>query len=90
MPNKTSQAGRLNLRFDPAEKALLVRAAALRNQDATNFIRSTALVEASAIVREAEEISLSARDTAAVLELLENPPAPPERLNRAAKAGRRL
>ena len=42
---------------------------------------------ARATIAEAERLTLSERDSLRVLALLENPPAAPERLVRAAKAG---
>ena len=38
-------------------------------------------------IAHAETLKLSERDSLRVLDLLENPPVPPERLVRAAKAG---
>ncbi len=90
MPREVTENGRIQLRLKPAEKALIARAAALRHQDLTAFIRSTALPEARAVLRQAEEVPLSARDSLRVMELLEHPPVPTDRLRRAARAGRRL
>jgi len=77
---------RMNLRVSPETKAKLVRAAALRNTDLTNFVIQTALREAEAVIEAAEVVRLTARDHARVLELLENPPKPNAKL-RAAIAG---
>ena len=43
--------------------------------------------EAEADIAEAERLTLSERDSLRVLALLENPPAAPDRLVRAARAG---
>ena len=77
---------RMNLRVSLEVKAKLVRAAALRNTDLTNFITQTALREAEAVIEAAEVIKLSERDYVRVLDLLENPPAPNARLRAAIAA----
>jgi uncharacterized protein (DUF1778 family) len=77
---------RMNLRVRPEQKAALVRAAALRNTDLTDFVLQPALREAAAIIEAAEHVSLSERDSLLVLELLENPPPANARLRAAAKA----
>ncbi len=45
------------------------------------------LPKAEADIAEAERLQLTERDSLRVLALLENPPAAPDRLVRAAKAG---
>ncbi len=77
---------RMNLRVSMETKAKLVRAAALRNTDLTNFVTQTALREAEAVIEAAEVVRLSARDHARVLELLENPPKPNAKLRAAIAA----
>jgi uncharacterized protein (DUF1778 family) len=71
---------RMNLRVKPEVKARLVRAAALRHTDLTDFVTRTALREAEAVIAEAEQVKLSERDSLLVLDLLENPPVPNARL----------
>ena len=73
----------MQLRVRPEQKALLMRAAALRNTDLTDFIVQIAVREARAVIKEAERIQLSERDSLLVLDLLENPPAPNAKLRRA-------
>lgn len=77
---------RMNLRVRPEVKARLVRAAALRNTDLTQFVTQSALREAEAVIREAEVVTVSERDFMRVLALLENPPAPNDKLRAAAQA----
>ncbi|WPE22879.1 DUF1778 domain-containing protein [Shinella zoogloeoides] len=77
---------RMNLRVSPETKAKLVRAAALRNTDLTNFVTQTALREAEAVIEAAEVVRLSSRDHARVLELMENPPKPNAKLRSAIAA----
>ena len=77
---------RMNLRIRPEAKARLLRAAALRNTDLTDFVLRPAMREADAVIEQAEVIRLSARDSRRVLDLLDNPPAPNARLLAAAEA----
>jgi uncharacterized protein (DUF1778 family) len=77
---------RMNLRVRPEQKAALMRAAALRNTDLTDFVLQPALREAKTVIEEAERIVLSERDSLRVLDLLENPPAPNARLRAAIAA----
>ena len=77
---------RMNLRIRPEQKAALMRAAALRNTDLTDFVLQPALREAAAIIAAADHLKVSERDSLRVLELLENPPAPNARLRAAAAA----
>jgi uncharacterized protein (DUF1778 family) len=71
---------RMQLRVRPEQKATLMRAAALRNTDLTDFIVQLALREAKTVIEEAERIRLPERDSLLVLKLLENPPAPNAKL----------
>ena len=77
---------RMSLRIRAEEKALLLRAVALKQTDLTDFVLSHALSAAKAVIQEADQIQLSARDSLRVLEVLENPPAPNARLLEAARA----
>jgi uncharacterized protein (DUF1778 family) len=87
MPRAVTDSGRIELRLRPQEKATLARAATIKRLDLTGYILQTALPQAEADIAEAERVTLSERDSLRVLELLENPPAAPARLMRAAKAG---
>ncbi len=77
---------RMNLRVSPEAKAKLVRAAAIRNTDLTNFVTQSALREAEAVIHEAEVIKISERDYLRILELLEKPPKPNAKLKAAIAA----
>lgn len=87
MPRQRVDKGRVELRLNPEDKQTLARAAALSCLDLKSFILSAALPRAEDVIAQAEKIRLSERDTLRVLDLLENPPEPPEPLVRAAKAG---
>ena len=87
MPRAHSDSGRIELRLRPEDKAVLTRAATLERLDLTGFILRNVLPQAAAVIAREERLQLSERDSLRVLELLENPPAAPARLVRAAKAG---
>lgn len=75
---------RISLRLLSEQKALLRRAAALRNTSLTDFVLQPALREASAVIEAASRVILSERDSLRMLDLLENPPPPNARLLDAA------
>lgn len=77
---------RMNLRIRPELKQRLVRAAALRGTDLTNFVTQSALREAEAVIQASEVVEVSERDFQRVLELLENPPEPNAKLRAVALA----
>jgi uncharacterized protein (DUF1778 family) len=77
---------RMSLRIPAADKALLMRAAALQNTGLTDFVIRMGVQAAQAVIEQTERIQLSERDRLRVLELLENPPAPNEKLLAAARA----
>lgn len=77
---------RMQLRIQPEQKAVLARAAALSATDLTSFVTQAALREAESVIEEAEHIRLSSRDSARVLELLENPPPLNKKLKAAVAA----
>jgi uncharacterized protein (DUF1778 family) len=77
---------RMSLRIPAEEKSILLRAAALRRTDLTDFVREHSVSAARAVIREEEHLNLSARDSLRVLALLENPPAPNAKLLAAARA----
>ena len=77
---------RVSLRIRPEEKALLLRAAALNHTDLTDFMVRHSVRAAKSVIREADHIRLSERDSMLVLDLLENPPAPNAKLLAAARA----
>jgi uncharacterized protein (DUF1778 family) len=87
MPRALTDSGRIELRLRPKDKATLTRAAALKRLDLTGYILRSVLPQAEADIAQAERVMLSEHDSLRVLALLENPPAAPDRLVRAAKAG---
>ena len=77
---------RMNLRIRPEEKTTLMRAAALRNTDLTDFVIQNAMREAKNVIEESERIVLTERDSLLVLRLLESPPAANAKLRAAMEA----
>jgi uncharacterized protein (DUF1778 family) len=90
MARAITESGRVELRLRPEDKATLTRAASLKRLDLTSYILRNVLPQAQADIAGAERLTLRARDSLRVLDLLENPPAAPDRLVRAAKAGSTL
>lgn len=87
MPRVAVQdSNRMSLRIHPADKALLLRAAAHRQTDLTTFVLRHAVEAARTVIAEAEQLALSERDSLRVLDALENPPPPNARLLAAAGA----
>jgi len=77
---------RMSLRIRAEEKAILLRAVALKHTDLTDFVIRHAVRAAKAIIEEADRVQLSERDSLRVLALLENPPEPNAKLLAAAQA----
>jgi len=76
----------MSLRIAVEEKSLLVRAAALAHTNLTEFVIRTAIANAKEVIEQSERQELSARDSLQVMDLLENPPEPNEKLMAAAFA----
>ncbi|HFY5561547.1 DUF1778 domain-containing protein [Salmonella enterica] len=77
---------RLSLRVSRDAKKLIVRAAAIQQTNLTDFVVSNILPVAQKIVDAAERVYLTERDTKMIMEILDNPPAPNEKLLAAAFA----
>ena len=77
---------RMSFRGRAEEKAMLLRAVALKHTDLTDFVLQHALRTAKAVIEEADHVQFSEQDSLRVLDLLENPPAPNARLRAATRA----
>ena len=77
---------RLAIRLKPAEKAVLMRAAAIQRTNLTSFILNTAIQAAQTAIDLAEQVNLSEKDSLRVMALIESPPLPNEKLIAAARA----
>ena len=87
MPRVTVEDNsRMSLRIRAEERAILLRAVALKHTDLTDFVIRHAVRAAKAVIENADRVQLSERDSLRVLDLLENPPAPNARLLAAAQA----
>jgi uncharacterized protein (DUF1778 family) len=81
-----ARTDRLDLRLSTAEKAVIKEAADHEQVPVSAFVLRYTLRRAQNIVNRAKRIELSEHDTARVLALLDNPPAPPPALLKAVNA----
>ena len=86
--SSTARDDRIELRASREEKRVLTAADAYERLDLTSFVMRRALPAAEEIVARHERITLTARDSARVLELLEHPPKPTAALRAAAQRRR--
>ena len=77
---------RMSLRIASEEKSLLMRAAALQHTNLTEFVVRTVVAAAREVIEQNERVELTERDSLHVLNLLEEPPAPNEKIMAAAFA----
>ena len=77
---------RVSLRIASDDKLLLMRAAALQHTNLTDFVVRNVVPVAQKIIDEGERLSLTERDSLRMMELLDNPPAPNDKLMAAAFA----
>ena len=82
---RPKKPARLGARITPDQKALFERAAALTGRSLTDFVVSSAQEIAARTLREHEIMTLSARDSKALIDALLDPPAPGPRLRQAAR-----
>ncbi len=80
-----TKRGRFNARLTEEQKWLFERAAALYGQSVSQFVMSSAQRAAEQAIREHEVISLSARDSQAVMEALLHPAPAGPALRKAAE-----
>lgn len=77
---------RMSLRIASDQKSLLIRAAALQQTNLTEFVVRTVISAARKVIDENERLELTERDSLHVLGLLDDPPAPNNKLMAAAFA----
>ena len=82
----TENTNRFPMQIPPAEKARLMRAAALERTSLKDFVLRNALLAAEAVIEKAERISLDEEQTRFMLDLLDNPPKPNAKLVAAARS----
>lgn len=83
----TTTASRLDLRVDAAAKERITRAASLRGQPVSAFVRDTVLREADKVVAAELTVTLSAEESRRFLAVLDRPFRPNARLERAMERG---
>jgi uncharacterized protein (DUF1778 family) len=79
-----TKSARIEARVSPETKALCEKAAVIQGSTLTEFVVSCAVETAKRTLRESELSELTRRDRIAFVEALLNPPAPNERLRKAA------
>ena len=84
------QEARLNFRLDPDIKELIERAAAFSGETVTSYAVSTLVRDARRVVQEHEQTTLSEKDWALFVSMLDDPPPPNDALRRAARRHREL
>jgi uncharacterized protein (DUF1778 family) len=77
---------RMSLRIASNEKSLLMRAAALQHTNLTEFVLRNVMSAARKIIDENERLELTKKDSLHILDLLDNPPTPNDKLMAAAFA----
>lgn len=76
---------RLETRVTPEQKELALRAAALQGRSLTDFVSASIQQAAERTIREHQVITLSARDSRALMEALLNPQPANQHLREAAE-----
>ena len=88
-PNRTAKAGRLVARVSGADKAIIVKAAALAGQSVGSFVVSQARKAAIETLETHDRILLNTEQSRRFVEtLLAKPPAPTARMRAAMKLSR--
>lgn len=82
----TENTSRFPMQIPPADKARLMRAAALERTSLKEFVLRNALQAAETVIERAERISLDDEQTQFMLEMLDNPPEPNAKLRAAARS----
>lgn len=76
---------RIDLRLTDDDKNIIEEAAALSNQTVTQFMVSSASERAAAIIEAHRRLILNNESWNLVMDAISHPPAPNEKLKRAAK-----
>ena len=87
--SQVARTDRIELRASREQKRILAAAAAYERLDLTAFVMRTALPAAEEVIARNERITLTARDSMRILDLLEHPPKPSAALRAAAKRRRK-
>lgn len=80
---------RIDVRLDREAKAMIARAAALRQQSVSEFILAVALERSHDVIERSNALQLSEREAKRFLAALASPPEPGAALKRAARRYRK-
>jgi uncharacterized protein (DUF1778 family) len=83
MANARNERRRLTVRLPADVRRTIERAAVLSGASLNQFLVQSALEKAHRLIGEAQPLTLSAKDSAAFFEALDNPPAPNRTLRNA-------
>ncbi|AEN67314.1 protein of unknown function DUF1778 (plasmid) [Enterobacter soli] len=81
---------RIDLRLNEDDKSMIEEAAAMTNQSISQFMVSTASERAAEVIDQHRRLILNEESWNLVMEAISNPPAPNDRLKRAAKRLQKL
>ncbi|EBF1559215.1 DUF1778 domain-containing protein [Salmonella enterica] len=81
---------RIDLRLNEDDKHMIEEAAAMTNQSISQFMVSTASARAAEVIDQHRRLLLNEESWNLVMDAITNPPAPNDRLKRAAKRLREL
>ncbi|ANI83957.1 MULTISPECIES: type II toxin-antitoxin system TacA family antitoxin [Kosakonia] len=76
---------RIDLRLTDEDKKMIEEAAAMTNQTVTQFLVNSASERAAEVIEQHRRLILSEESWNRVMDAIENPPAPNDKLKRAAK-----
>lgn len=85
----SAKSERMELRISPDDKKEIEVAAQLSRVSVSQFIADSARERAESVISEHKRIQLTEASFNAVMDALENPPEPAERLRRAAALSRK-
>lgn len=81
---------RIDLRLSEDDKSMIEEAAAMTNQSLSQFMVSTASERAAEVIDQHRRLVLNEVSWNTVMDAISNPPAPKDRLKRAAKRLREM
>ncbi|EBC1670901.1 DUF1778 domain-containing protein [Salmonella enterica] len=81
---------RIDLRLNEDDKQMIEEAAAMTNQSISQFMVSTASERAAEVIDQHRRLLLNEESWKLVMDAITNPPAPNDRLKRAANRLREL
>jgi uncharacterized protein (DUF1778 family) len=76
---------RIDLRLSDADKSMIEEAAAMTNQTITQFLVNSASERAAEVIERHRRLLLNEASWNQVMDAIENPPQPAEKLKRAAR-----